>query len=89
MRGDVEQSKRLGKQLDEAMPITRGDARAGRKRARTGGAKTAPVTRLTDRSPLALEERSARAYLQGGSSGCFFEHLRVASTSTSRLCKRL
>jgi hypothetical protein len=40
-RGDVEQSKRLGKQPDEAMSSSRGDARAA-KRARTGGAKTAP-----------------------------------------------
>jgi hypothetical protein len=40
-RGDVEQSKQLGKQPDEAMSISRDDARAA-KRARTGGAKTAP-----------------------------------------------
>jgi hypothetical protein len=39
IRGDVEQSKQLGKQSDEAMPSSRGDARAD-KRARTGGAKT-------------------------------------------------
>jgi hypothetical protein len=42
IRGDVEQSKRLGKQPDEAMLSSRGDARAG-KRARTGGAKIAPA----------------------------------------------
>jgi hypothetical protein len=39
-RGDVEQSKRLGKQPGEAMSSSRGDARAA-KRARTGGAKMA------------------------------------------------
>ena len=33
--------KQLGKHPDEAMPSSRGDARAA-KRARTGGAKTAP-----------------------------------------------
>jgi hypothetical protein len=33
--------KQLGKQPDEAMLSSRGDARAA-KRARTGGAKTAP-----------------------------------------------
>jgi hypothetical protein len=48
-RGDVEQSKQLGKQPGEAMSSSRGDARAA-KRARTGtgGAKTAPPTRSTD-----------------------------------------
>jgi hypothetical protein len=39
-RGDVEQSKQLGKQPDEAVSSSRGDARAA-KRARTGGAKIA------------------------------------------------
>jgi hypothetical protein len=43
---EVEQSKRLGKQPDEAMPRQPGDARAG-KRARTGGAKK-PRTRSTE-----------------------------------------
>ena len=37
----VPRSKQLGKQPDEAMSSSRGDARAA-KRARTGGAKTAP-----------------------------------------------
>jgi hypothetical protein len=37
----VPRSKQLGKQPDEAMPSSRGDARAA-ERARTGGAKTAP-----------------------------------------------
>jgi hypothetical protein len=37
----VPRRKQLGKQPDEAMPSSRGDARAA-ERARTGGAKTAP-----------------------------------------------
>jgi hypothetical protein len=37
----VPRSKQLGKQPDEAMLSSRGDARAA-ERARTGGAKTAP-----------------------------------------------
>jgi hypothetical protein len=37
----VPRRKQLGKQPDEAMPSSRGDARAA-ERARTGGAKRAP-----------------------------------------------
>jgi hypothetical protein len=37
----VPRRKQLGKQPDEAMPSSRGDARAA-ERARTGGTKTAP-----------------------------------------------
>jgi hypothetical protein len=44
----VPRRKQLGKQPDEAMPISRGDARAA-ERARTGGrGEDGPLTRLAD-----------------------------------------
>jgi hypothetical protein len=53
----VPRRKQLGKQPDEAMPSSRGDARAA-KRARTGGAKTAPRRdqRISEQDRCALRQ---------------------------------
>jgi hypothetical protein len=59
----VPRRKQLGKQPDEAMPSSRGDARAA-ERARTGGAgEDSPVTRSTDLDPTG--EKAFTFYLQG------------------------